>query len=275
MTPARARGAGLRSPRAGEDTPLWRYVTYPVYLEFLRTKSLHFTRVDQLDRDDPHEGRFLLPSEWEEIARRRRREVPEPARSQFGVSCWCAADGERTSLWERYSTPFGVALRTTLGRLRRALRRHGDAVRVDAVVYEEDPSLVRDHGLDILRWMLRKRRAFEDEQEIRAVVWSLAAKGREPSDALPAGGVDLPVDPKALVEEVWVGPPWTPWFHEQVREVSALLGLPARRVRRSTLMDPPSLPGRERERDSVPRAPSRPGGGSGRLAALRRGRRRR
>jgi hypothetical protein len=236
---------------------VWRYVTYPVYLELLRTRTLHFTRVDRLDRDDPYEGRFLLPGEWAQMQERRRREVPNPARSQFAVSCWCAADGERTSLWERYAAPFGVALKTTLGRLRRALRAHGDGVHVGSVVYAEDPALVRDGGLDILRWMLRKRRAFEDEQEIRAVVWSLA-KSRARDDAWPADGIDVPVDPRSLLQEVWVGPPWERWFYEQVRDVSRVLGLPAARVRRSELMDPPSVPLRDppRARRRVPRAGS-------------------
>jgi hypothetical protein len=236
----RTRRAARPRPARDDATPLWRYVTYPVYLELLRARSLHFTRVDQLDPDDPYEGRFLLPEEWAEVARAGRAEACDAARAQFAVSCWCAAEGERTSLWERYASPFGVALKTTLGRLRRALRGYGASARVGAVVYAEDPALARDGGVDILRWMLRKRRAFEDEQEIRAVVWSLGARRGE---AWPAGGVDVPVSPGALLEEVWVGPPWTRWFHEQVRDVSRLLGFPGSRVRRSALMDPPEVPG--------------------------------
>jgi len=231
-----------RTPDAGEATPLWRYVTYPIWLELLRTRSLHFTRVDRLEPDDPYEGRFLLPREWAEIASRSRAGEANPARSQFAVSCWCAAQGERMSLWERYAAPFGVAMETTLGRLRRALSPRRVAVRVAPVVYAEDPALASEGGLDILRWMLRKRRAFEDEQEIRAVTWSFEAA--ETREAWPSRGVDVGVDPRALVRRVWVGPPWERWFHEQVRDVSRRLGFPASRVERSTLMDLPLPPPR-------------------------------
>lgn len=233
------------------DTPdpaavLWHYMPYAAYLELLRTRSLHFTRLDQLR--DPWEGHVEGDYGWDRIGG-GDSETPPPTpahKRQFAVSCWCRRVTESMSFWERYGSSFGVAIRTSAGALCEGLRDAGHLVRLSNVKYDagvRQRDSVPGNVLEIAR---RKLPAYSDENEVRALLWGLDSREgliqphRPRSGIWPVEGVAVEVNLSSLVQEVVVGPPWTTWFHAQVQELSAAMGIPAARVARSKLMDRPS-----------------------------------
>jgi hypothetical protein len=216
---------------------LWRYMPYATYVQLLITQELHFTRLDHLP--DPWEGMPHPTYGWT----LRRGEPPprEPPiwQTHFAVNCWCMRPDESISLWDRYCGAHGVAIKTTVDRMRRALGIAVRNVNVLRVVYSATswrPDREPRHWLGMVR---RKLPAYADEREVRAVISSMDLR-REAR--LDPGGLDQEVDLGTLIEEVLVGPPWAPWFHKHVADFTGRCRVPADRVKRSTILDAPPSP---------------------------------
>lgn len=225
---------------------LWHYMPYAAYLELLRTRSLHFTRLDQLR--DPWEGHVEGDYGWDRIGGSDSETPPPPApahKCQIAVSCWCQRETESMSLWERYGSAFGVAVRTSAGALRDGLRDAGHLVRLSHVKYDAGVRQRDSEPGNVFEIARRKLPAYSDEHEVRALLWGLDTREgliqplRPRGGVWPVEGVPVEVNLDLLVHEVLVGPPWTTWFYEQARDVSAAFGLPAARIARSRLMDRP------------------------------------
>ena len=160
-----------------EDAKVWRYMSFSRFMWVLQKKQLWLSRADRLG--DPWEislaGDQLkhvisrhpitpIGTPDTETAMQRSERINKLWRQQTFVSCWNVSDHESHALWRIYCGPSGgVALQTTLGRLRQSVGR----LPVYKVAYEilgmrkQTPTLV-----DLVT---KKRPTFAYEQEIRVV----------------------------------------------------------------------------------------------------------
>lgn len=137
-------------------------------------------------------------------------------RQRAAVSSWHASEHESEAMWRIYSPPQeALALRSTYERLRAGLPEY---VRIHLVQYADQPPASDDPLLPFFF----KRRAYEHEKELRAVV------GRPPAgcDAIEdANGWQLSVKVDQIVERVYVSPFAQQWFYDLVQGVIRRYGL--------------------------------------------------
>ena len=150
------------------------------------------------------------------------------------MNCWHISTEESDSHWRIYGrSDEGIAIRSTVGRLKTALAGYKDrAVHIGEVKYIDfaKETFPTNNGF----WpVVYKRLAFRHDQELRAVVWEM-----EPGRPFDDKGVYVAVDVVALMQEVVVSPLGAPSFVEPVREMVRRFGLSCE-VKRSDLLDPP------------------------------------
>jgi hypothetical protein len=241
-------------PPGDENATIWRYTDFAKFLALLETQRLFFPRVSTLD--DPFEGSF--PSSQTVLSRVLGALVPgvlpEDAQIELhpsiykiwkvmrywaSISCWHLAEHESAAMWRLYGPEGGaIAIRSTVKRLREALSTvpvpEGYGGRPEILIGKVeyiDYSKDRIPDGSFAAQMYRKRRSFEHERELRAMLlqFPLAESGgrpdyeKEPEDT----GVAVPVDINVLIEGIAVAPQAPSWVLDVVRRVCKRYGLDA------------------------------------------------
>lgn len=216
------------------DSVIWRYLDFTKFVSMLNDRTLHFARADLLG--DRFEGSFpqqqvgLRGLVW------ARRVDPAQAKwiteqqSQFAraltkytyVNCWNVGEHESAALWSMYARPdAGLAIRSTFKRLTDSLRPYKDhQVHVGLVNYIDYRTDYLPEG-NTLYPFLHKRRSFDFEREVRAVIQDLTPwpdRGDDPGEGAPS--IKVLVSPMDLIERVHVAPTAPAWFRELVESVT-------------------------------------------------------
>jgi hypothetical protein len=225
--------------RPPADAQLWRYVDLAKYLSLLSTQALWFSRADLLgDRFEGSiskatmEQREKAYSEFpgllrsmDQLAESRRKAL----RFHF-ISCWHCSERESAAMWRLYMKDHGIAIVTTYDRMRSALGGE-DEIYVGFVRYIDYDSQVIPEGNWLWPYM-HKRRSFEHEHEVRAILtrWPLnldpppkEGEGERSVidwDRPTLPGVAVPVDIPALIQEVRIIPDAPSWFADVVQDVT-------------------------------------------------------
>lgn len=239
-------------PPPSEDLVIWRYLDFTKFVALLDTKSLYFARVSTLD--DPFEGSFP-PAQT--VLERVKGTLPAGAvppgaviqmspgfedvwktmRHWAMVNCWHASSHESAAMWRLYApTIAAVAIRSTVRRLRKAAAnapsppagfRGSGRIFIGMIEYIDFASQRIPDG-SFAAQFYRKRRSFEHERELRAMVLQFPVKpdGHVDHDRRPTdGGLLVPVNLPELIEGVFVAPQAPGWYVDIVTRVSAKYGL--------------------------------------------------
>ncbi len=211
------------------ETPVWRYMSFTKFVSLLDTKKLYFARADRLD--DPFEGslagltfppgRVLMRSTAEEAKlaeeqARARQEERTRLRKRICVSCWHMNAYESALMWSSYTrNNEGIAIRTTYQSLCASFTDARN-VHVGAVAYiDHSSSSGPDYTSDDFQPFMHKRRSYEGEHEVRAVVMA---------DDDVDFGLYVDVDMSQIIEEVYVAPTSPGWLLELVESMLHLYG---------------------------------------------------
>jgi hypothetical protein len=258
-----------------DDTPIWRYMDLSRFISMLSSQTLWYAKAATLDDDAwegfcrirvpdiPHDeyGPTLLlhgPSDGKPRTISQARfaaelgyiaaEYFDSAREHLYVNSWCLAD-ESMAMWQIYgSAGRGVAIRSSVGRFRRAgvFQARTEQFAFGRVEYHADLASVAALGIDLQRgpipmpglgvWervlamAFHKRTCFEYEREWRAALYQ---------DLRPEPGVNIEFDLNELLDEVVVGPRAEPFLADALDAVTGKFGL-RKKLRRSTLLLPPA-----------------------------------
>ena len=236
---------------------IWRYVNMPKLIDFLETKSLHFARVDTLD--DPFEGSWTIrnkianelqiremlkeagkignPLDYNADTFRSSFEESTRTQRQYTyVNCWHGGDDENAAMWKLYGTSSGsVAIQSTYQELVNAIPAKTvvdkDTVgpahigKVQYKNYMDGVDFIT--GGNAMAPFMCKRREFEHEKEVRAIVW---AYGRMPNYYRKTGG-DTPTGFKVgvnlddLVDSIRVQPSAPSWVRQSIESIVGRYGL--------------------------------------------------
>lgn len=254
MAPSESRFVKVGVKRAERDpfvvpsspfATIWRYLDFTKFVALLDTQELFFAPVatfeDQfegsysslnIDGREDFWARNLESSNPEQMAASHAelaRELPE----WVFANCWSLSENESAALWGLYVPGSGgVAVRSDLQRLTESFEpsesddEKSDPLyigRVDYLDYSKD--LIPEH--DLLYPFVHKRRSFEFESELRAVITHFP-EGEDPEggviaeelqEANPPEGLTVAVDVNRLIEAVHVSPTAPPWFFELVSSV--------------------------------------------------------
>ena len=218
-------------PPADTTIKVWRYLDFTKFVSLLDSRALFFARADQLL--DPFEGslpranvegspeRFGHPPDSDVLT--RLAAMRERVRRQVGISSWYINAHESAAMWSLYlKSDEGVAVQSTFRRLTDAFRGYDSPVHVGMVRYIDFEHEAIPWGSNVLFPFLYKRKSFEYERELRAIVWEPPVDGR--SHLTDNYGAAAPVDLEGLVERVYVAPAAPRWFAALVSSVITRYG---------------------------------------------------
>jgi hypothetical protein len=134
------------------------------------------------------------------------------------MNCWHLRPEESVAMWKLYSkSEYGVAIKSTYKKLINSLPSYRPPILVGMVTYiDYDTDKISDENTFLP--FMHKRKAFEHEHEVRAVIQDLAAMtliGRR----VPAAGTLIEIDLPTLIEEVYIGPASPSWFAKLVERL--------------------------------------------------------
>jgi hypothetical protein len=230
---------------------IWRYMSLPKFLSLLQSKTLFFSRLNYFE--DAFEGSlplatikqregFLYSPELqtsfseEELEERKKTfldmlsEQTKKLRHEFMVNCWHMSSYESAAMWRLYSRGEPIlSIQSTYEDLDKVLPPY---VMLGGVRYIDYDSELIPYG-NVLHPVTYKRKSFEHEKEIRAVVWqaNLLAETRKHPEwnieqlNITESGVAVPIDVKNLIKGVYVDPAASEWFADVVNKVCQENGL--------------------------------------------------
>lgn len=211
-----------------DNSIIWRFLDLAKFISLLKEKALYMTRADKFedqfegavcsleDSDKYDDALAAYYSEWlegkplsEQLIQNEHYAIQMIRKNSF-MSCWFEGSYESIAMWKLYATgkdAKGVAIKTTVGRLKNAIGRNVEIGRISYIDYSKEwPNANEAH------W--RKRLSFEYEHEVRARV--ITDGGLSPT---PPEFMLIPVDLDILIESVYVSPLAGTWFKDVVEDI--------------------------------------------------------
>jgi hypothetical protein len=159
------------------STIVWRYMDLSRFLSLLHSKSLYFSKLDQLD--DKQEGQ--LPPSMRESLDLLHPEVREQLTSlqtqfadEFILNCWHENTHESVAMWKLYTRGLdGIVIKSTIGRIKSATEDISIPMNVGRIHYLDyrDPDArhpgFNQEGFNALEPYFCKRLCFKHEHEVR------------------------------------------------------------------------------------------------------------
>ena len=211
----------------------WRFMDFTKFVALLEESALYFSRLTELS--DPLEGFLSKPVVHQmstppagisgeelrhfEDVRRHNLGFMRWSRELLFVSCWHLNEHESAAMWRLYlKSNEGVAVQSTVARLIQSFAATPRSVFMGEMKYidYDTDSMPTGNGFFLA---LHKRKSFEHERELRAIV--------TPNELEDRTGIIVPVDLRTLMERVFVAPDSPAWVRDLVRKVLARFGLDA------------------------------------------------
>jgi len=251
---------------ANSNVSIWRYMDLTKFLWMLQEKALFFTRADFLG--DPYEGHYteairiveeqlantilggetnsLKEAAAREHSRQYRERIAEMKRQLF-VNCWHMNEAESSAMWKLYTSHHqSVCIQSNYRLLADQLPNSCMLGCVRYIDYRSD--LISP--ANALNYINCKRRSFEHERELRAVIWDLEKvndangipkpifSGKSIFRSGEEIGKVVPVAVEKLITSVLVSPESDDLLLDVVQKVCDHYGLQAR-VTKSGVNAPP------------------------------------
>ncbi|UOV01697.1 DUF2971 domain-containing protein [Pseudoxanthomonas mexicana] len=221
-----------------DETILWRYMNLERFLALLHARALYLARLDSFV--DPWEGVWpntvvqALKSEAGEFSHYGTI-LEAAAKLKYGsfVSCWHASSTESAALWDLYSGKSGVAIRSTVKALKRALSFPASFFIGSVRYLDFDKEAVPVGNMLVLPFL--KRKSFEHEKEVRVLYWDPKRVDWNNPEA-GESGIAMEVDPAVLIDEVYLSPASPDWLLKPLEELCVKFGFDVP-VIRSSLYD--------------------------------------
>lgn len=206
-------------------------MSLPKFLDILQKNALFFSRADLLG--DPFEGSMpeknvirrdgsISPS-LSGVASLSRKSIV----NKLMVNCWHANERESAAMWKLYAEDKNiVCIQSTYSTLSNELPSWVHLGAVDYIDYKTD--VMKEQG-NIFDPISYKRKSFEHEKEIRAVVWE-----QENFPGLPEHhirnnaneyGINVPINIENLIHKIYVSPDSPDWFYEVVKNCCGIYKL--------------------------------------------------
>jgi len=227
-----------------EKAKIWRYIDLNKLISLFESTALFFARGDIFD--DPYEGQFADGDIEQQTHRYAHVDLEQHAyscRREVGINCWHVNEHESDAMWKLYLTNHeGVALQSTVKRLISAFAEdETQDVCIGVVEYIDHDSAEIGMGNEFMP-LFRKRKAFEHERELRAMVIRRTVDDRGNArlvrGPIPGKGMLVPVDVQRLIQEIVVAPTAPHSFVDLVSSVTKQCDFDAISVRHSTLYRP-------------------------------------
>lgn len=215
-------------PLPPDDEPIWRYMDLSKFLYLVEEKKLYFSL--SKDLEDKWEG-HVPAADLQLLEETYGSETTDFLKGEFqytlscgAVNCWHRNEGESVAMWSLYTqAPYGVAIRSSVGRLKRALEATPIEVELGVVKYRDladtsSPSLNLDFVL-IQLFFFQKRTCYQHENELRAFTLAPPKNPRTDWDSdyhEPEKGMLIDVSLADLIDSVYLGPGFPNWAEKLI-----------------------------------------------------------
>jgi len=199
------------------------------FVDILNSESLFFTRADRFE--DSFEGaitkqnakrrelvyaqneKALSPEFWQKHY--------EEMRSKMAINCWHMNDYESAAMWVLYlKSNEGIAIQSTYERFVNCFNSNPIDIFIGAVNYVDyENDSINIHN--VFSRYLSKRKSFEHEKELRAVIWE---SGTKVPIEIGAVGCKIKVQLKDLMENIYVSPQSPTWLTDLVKDTCKRFG---------------------------------------------------
>lgn len=155
------------------------------------------------------------------------------------INSWYISEYESDAMWRIYSeNSEGIAVKSTLGRLKRAFQNAPEEIFIGKVKYIDynqwRPPAIPEKEKDLfsIEPFFLKRLGFQYENELRAIIKRDLVNKNE-------NGVNIKVDLRELIDSVYLFPDSKDWFLRLVRTLIDKFGYTDLGLRRSSLGERP------------------------------------
>jgi len=229
-----------------DDSVIWRFLDLAKFISLLKERALFMTRADKFE--DQFEGAVcaLVDSDkydaaltdyysevfegkavGEQLIENEHHSIQLIRKNSF-LSCWFEGPFESIAMWRLYASgkdSKGVAIKSTIGGLKKAIGRPVEIGRIEYIDYSKEWPNANEA-------LWRKRLSFEYEHEVRVRIITEGGLSSTPPEYM-----SLPVDLDDLIESVYVSPMAESWFKDVVEDVLRKYGLEETKVLHSALDD--------------------------------------
>lgn len=221
------------------NVKVWRYMDLSKFLSLLETSSLYFTRSDKFI--DPYEGSIPklntdsisnVFSEFDNSNEMRNELINlfNVTRKMTLINCWYLSEYESDAMWQIYSNN-GIAIQTTYNKLKESFNKSIEDILIGQVKYIDYDTEAMVY-LNAITPYLYKRRSFEHEKELRAVIWNPKTHRNltdendntfiENDNVLiefVEHGKLAEIDLDKLIESIYVSPTAPSWFYQLITPI--------------------------------------------------------
>ena len=167
-----------------------------------------------------------------QVIRDSAKTSEEVTRTTMFVNCWQLNKHESDVMWRAYNPKRTVAIRSTIGSLKRALKATDHTAYIGQVGYI-DPERDRLREGNIFYLPTSKWVQYKHEEEARVILWKNpptvpGGDDNDPRDWLwweQPTGLSIDIDPSELINEVRVGPGASEWTFSEVSDICSQLGI--------------------------------------------------
>jgi hypothetical protein len=263
-----------------ENCKVWKYMDFTKFVSLLEKKALWFSRSDTLRASDKFEGSISLKNIINLFTKLSIiEEFPEPGYTTkdpfrylkilsrankfdlqfFFISSFHINEHESAAMWKIYTkNDEGIAIQTTCQSLKQSFDQNDqDEVILGPIKYiDYDSQRIADD--DKFGKFFFKRKSFEHESEIRAIIYKVnlsdSTQLREEVDEFdmpytieetvsyldqPEKGFYVTVNLDSFIEKIYIAPTSPEWFKELVISVVKIYGLSEKLVMQSRLDENP------------------------------------
>ena len=225
-----------------EKARIWRYMDFTKFVSLIEKKCLYFSRADMIG--DPFEGSFskanipfrdILYKDEEHVKAEDISEVYKLIREFTVINCWHINWQESAAMWKLYlKSNEGIAIQSNFERLKTSFNYEKDNIYIGKVKYiDYEKELVPEGPLQCF---VHKRKSYQHEKELRAIIQRLPSKGISRRARRPfLNGLYVPVDLDILIGRIYVAPTSPEWLFELVKSIIKKYGLEDNIVHQSDL----------------------------------------
>lgn len=225
---------------------IWRYMDFTKFVSLLVNTGLFFPVAKKFN--DQFEGSYsfvnkkMRPLIYKHLKKDHSIEQVslflKELRKWVCINCWHINEIESAGMWSLYSkTSESICIQSTYTKLRSSL---DDEIKIGVVQYTDyNKEWITE--TDLLAPFLYKRKSFEHERELRAIINlsnPLSTSKLKFVGIPPVDGKWINLDLKNLIEKVYVSPNTTNWFYELVQNVVDVYKLNVSVVRSSLEEEP-------------------------------------
>jgi hypothetical protein len=184
---------------ASRDEPLWKYLDFIKFVSLIDSGAFYFARADQLL--DPYEGSYPMAD---------HRKI----RKKVYLNCWHQSGYESAAMWELYAPKNeGIAIVSTFDKLSSSFAKAKDHKIYFGQVNYIDYSGIKEPSSDPVMPFAYKRKSFEHEKEVRAIIYNPG------NDKRQYKGVFIPVDISQVIQQVFIAPYAEDWVVDLVKNL--------------------------------------------------------